>query len=168
MTRSKGFYPMMIRFLTQSTYNHAGIYTGKGKVIEARPSGAGYADVAEYLGENTLWSHGKFVPIPFEGLHRREIVDEATKLIGTPYGWLDLMVIGLAQTRLGRRIDPTLTYSRQPWWARRIMNPRRLVCSQLVDLAYWRADIHLFADHRLPLCVAPSDLAQLLKGGNDK
>jgi len=47
---------------------------------------------------------------------------------------------------------------------RRLANPKRLECSQLVDAAYLEAGVHLFSDGRIPGDVAPSDLLLLIQG----
>lgn len=165
VTRSSGRLPRLIKLITRSPVSHAGIYVGDGQIIEARPSGAGYADVAQYLTEATTWSHGKFLPnAPDDVEVRDRIVKFAKEVIGTRYGFLDLIVIGLAQTSLGRKVNPALAYSKQPWWVRRMSRMDRMICSQLVDECYNRAGVHLFNDGRLHQFVSPGDLLDIIEG----
>lgn len=165
VTRSNGWLPMMIKLITRSPVSHAGIYVGDDRVIEARPSGAGYADVAQFLTEATTWSCGKFLPTaPDDAEVRSRIVKFAVEVIGTRYGFLDILVIGLAQTSMGRKVDPTLAYSKQPWWVRRMSRLDRMICSQLVDECYNRAGVHLFDDGRLHQFVSPGDLLDIIEG----
>jgi hypothetical protein len=165
VTRSSGRLPWLIKLITRSPVSHAGIYVGGEQIIEARPSGAGYADLAQYMTEETTWSHGAFLPdAPGDADVREKIVKFALEVIGTKYGFLDLIVIGLAQTSLGRKVDPTLAYSKQPWWVRRMSRLDRMICSQLVDECYNRAGVHLFTDGRLHQFVSPGDLLDIIEG----
>jgi hypothetical protein len=78
-------------------------------------------------------------------------------------------VIAFTQRALGRLINPAKPYARQPWWVRRIIDrlasTHELICSQLVDLCYSRANVHLFDDGRWEGFVSPEDLRALLIEG---
>lgn len=150
-----------IQWGTASHVNHAGIYIGDGQVIEARPGGAGYAPAAGYLGSNTKWSS-----LPVLASQAEAIVAAAIEHIGTPYGWLDAVAIAVAQRRLGGHLDTTKPIEQQPWWYRRIGRADRLICSQLVDLAYYEAGIHLFDDGRAFGLVSPGDLENIIDEGH--
>jgi len=76
---------------------------------------------------------------------------------GIPYNWPDIVAIGLAQRRLGRLVTP------RSWLARRLSRGDRLICSQLVDVCYEAAGLHLFTDHRPAGLVSPGDLLDLIR-----
>jgi cell wall-associated NlpC family hydrolase len=157
---TNGWAARLIQLVTRSRYNHAFVYVGNGQVIEGRPSGAGYNSLTAY--PDVLWS-----TVPLNPLERDTIVRAAVGFIGTPYSWLDCAAIGLAH--LIRLHVPTVVRRNLSWaWdpvKRRLRRVDRLECAQLVDLAYARAGVNLFADMRDPGDVAPSDLAVLaLKG----
>ena len=52
-----------------------------------------------------------------------------------------------------------------PELKRYIGSSKHLICSQLVDLVYAEAGIHLFTDNRWPGYVTPADLANLILKG---
>lgn len=143
-----------------ATVNHAVIYVGevagydKLKLVEARPGGARLSDWDEY-GDSMIWVN-KFV---VDEAHQRQIVRTALmcaqRKIG--YNYLDFLAIGLAQKRMHHIID----YNDAPWWAERLSDPDRLICSQLVDYCYEQASIILFNDHRPTGLVSPADLLAL-------
>ncbi len=69
---------------------------------------------------------------------------------------MDIVVLGL--------VGIGITWK---WAAQRVADPSRLICSELVDLAYDRAGVHLFSDGRLPSGVTPGDLEDLIASGPD-
>jgi cell wall-associated NlpC family hydrolase len=131
-------------------------------VIEAQPGGARSSPIDGYLGENTVWSNGYGITDP--DVQRPALVAAAETLVGTPYGWGDIVAIALAQKRLGkwRRIDADVPLEDQPWWVRRLARTDQLICSELVDQVYFLTGIHLFQDGRPRLAVSPGDLGRLL------
>lgn len=156
-----------VQYLTKSEYNHAAICDTPTTVIEAMPGGTRQSPLSNYEGSNVLWSNG----YGLNGLRgheqtdvRQAIADYAASLIGLPYGWLDIAAIGLAQQRLGSRIDVRRPVAHQPWWVRRAVDPRSVICSALVALAYAHAGVQLYVDGWLPQLVSPGDLSRLLRG----
>jgi cell wall-associated NlpC family hydrolase len=146
VTATPGWKARVIRLVTHSTVNHAFIYVGNGQIVEANPSGAALAPVSKYPA--AIWSTG-----PPNG---QAVADAARSLIGTPYSWVDVVCVGLADIFDWHVAAPV----------RRRLNRRdRLDCSQLVDTAYLRAGIHLFPDGRVPGDVAPADLLNLIHEG---
>jgi cell wall-associated NlpC family hydrolase len=142
-----------IRFGTDSPVDHAFVYVGDGRIVEAvsrvRISmDTGYPDV--------IWSSGRLGRLTPDPDQRREIVKAALGYCGEAYNMLDIIAIGLAQRRMGSLVDG------DEWWVRRLSDNHRLICSQLVDAAYLAAGIHLFTDGRLPGLVSPGDLLGLL------
>lgn len=141
--RTPGLYGTLIRWGTNSSVNHAGIYLGNGEVIEALSAGAAVSPVANYDGE-LHWS-----TYPLTDEQRTRVVEEARKLIGVPYSWVDVACVALAHL-IGVHVSEPVR--------KRLRRQDRLMCSQLVDTAYLNAGIHLFGDGRLPGDVSPGDL----------
>lgn len=83
---------------------------------------------------------------------RAAIPSIAAPLVGTPYGWADIIALGAAQ--LGVRHLPRFVRAR-------LARTDRLFCSQLVDIAWQRAGYRAFDDGRTPLDVSPGDIADL-------
>lgn len=73
----------------------------------------------------------------------------AMHMVGTKYGFTDIAALGLA------------SFGIKPKWLRDLVGREdRLICSQLVDLAWTRAGFHAFDDGRLPQDVNPGDIAE--------
>lgn len=157
VTATGGTAAKLIRWGTQSSVNHAFVVIGGGYIIEADPGGAKVNHLSNY--PHAIFSTGS---ISLTDVQRLAIVDAAHDLLGTPYGWPDIVCIALAQRRLGG-----LMTSSNPI-AKRISREDRLICSQLVDKAYELAGVHLFTDGRLPGLVSPGDLLDLIIDGRHK
>lgn len=126
---------------------HAFIYVGNGEIVQAMPGGAELIPLEE-ASEPVAWSTGHFA---LTAADRVRICGAARGLVGTPYSFLDYASIALAHYRI------------RPAWVRDfVADSGHLICSQLVDEAYLRADVHLFSDGRLPGDVTPGDLWKLL------
>lgn len=131
-----------------SRYTHAGIVLDDGLVLEAMPSGARIRPLADVLARRPLafsWC------IALTPVQRADIVAQAWALRGARYGFS--CYLHLALTRVGIR------------WGRLVDHLERndrVICSQLVDLAYRRAGAGLFDDGRAPFEVTPGDLAHRL------
>ena len=167
VTRTGGWIAAAIRWATNSTVNHAGIYVGhvdgyrKPQLVEARPGGAGFRDADAY--PEAIWSTDRLpAPLrPSDG-QRAAICAAARQSLGTPYGFWDIVAIAFAQKRLGSRVSVVKALHDQPWWVRRICSSRTEICSQAVSLAYTTAGINLYDDGRLPSLISPGDLLALL------
>lgn len=151
--------------------NHAAVYVGDGKIVEAKPHGAILSNWNTY-GSDAEWSTGGIGQRQLDGslkrltltyAQRNEIAEHARALVGTPYNFLDLVAIGVGQKRihLEEFIDPEKPLSEQPWWVQRLVREDRLICSQLVDLSFERSAVQLLADGRVPGLVSPNDLRGL-------
>lgn len=158
-----------VRWATDSNANHAGVFVGDidgtPTVVEAMPGGARYAPLDTYTGDNAVWSNG----FGLNGLRgedlnnvRRRVAGHAISMLGTPYGWGDVIAAALAQTRLGGRVKPGPSID-QPWYVRRLIDRDTADCSQLVAMCYAAAGISLFLDGRHWAFVTPGDLAKLLR-----
>ena len=152
VVRTNGWAADAIQWITDSRWNHAVLYVGDGQIVQASPSGAALAPWDSY-GVNVVWSERHI-----QG-HGQAIATYGRTLVGRPYGFPDIVAIGLAQERLGSRVDVRKALKDQPWWVRRIERTDRLICSQLVDLAYEMGGVKLFDDGRIPGLVSPGDLA---------
>ena len=148
--RNRGLAAWAIRVATRSKFSHAFVVVDDGYVVEASGKGA----VCRPLGvRDAIYSSDA---IELSSSDRADIVSTAMFLVGTPYGWLDIVSIGLLQ------------YGIRPKCVRdRVQRLDQLICSQLVDLAFsggrvlqLAQGVHLFADGRLPMDVTPSDLAK--------
>lgn len=132
-------------------YEHAFIYVGDGKIVEAEPGGALISDLAEYDGRSIIWSTDL---IPLTDEQRTLIVQSALAQEGTPYSFLDYLAIALY--RLGIK---------HPGVAKRVESSKHLICSQLVALDYEHAGIPL--TEFPPYLVTPGKLLKhllLVKG----
>lgn len=144
-----GFVAKVIRAATESHVNHAGIFLGGGKVVEAQPHGAVIVSANRYL-KSARWSN-----LPLTDEQRARIVAEAARMQGRKYGFVDIAVLGLVH----------VVGWHTPQWVRDyLQRSDRLICSQLVDLVYTRAGIHLFNDGRVPAEVTPGDLLDVITG----
>ncbi|MCW2902434.1 MAG: hypothetical protein JWO67_4699 [Streptosporangiaceae bacterium] len=146
-----------------SRYSHAGIVLdADGTVLEAEPGGARIANLSEYAGRPLLicdgpvqqwmrnrapWQSEKG-PEWSEDYIRGAVVRAARKLVGVPYSALDYAALAALHLHLPSR-----------WIRHRVETSGKAICSQLVDLCYQRAGIHLWDDGRLPGDVMPADLA---------
>lgn len=129
-------------------FSHAFVVLDDGTVMEAMPSGARPAPLADVLARRPLafsWA------IPLTDAQRAAVVAQARALAGTRYGFSTYL--HLALLRIGVRWR---------WLDRRIRASGSLICSQLVDEAYRRAGVQLFDDGRPAHEVTPGDLANAL------
>lgn len=142
LARSNGIPAWLIRLGTRSRYNHARlVVTERGGTVEAMGSGA----VRGHVHKGDV-----VVRPPLTDEQRNAIPAIGDSLIGTPYGWLDVAALGLAQFGI---LLPSVK--------RRIERPDRLFCSQLVDYAWTLAGFHAYDDGRTPQDVSPGDLEEL-------
>lgn len=128
---------------------HAFLYIGDGRIIEAQPGGAVEADLAEYADRPIVWSTGR---IPLTDEQRPAIVAAARSYLGVPYGFADYLALA------ARRFHIPV-----PGLRRWIAGSHSVICSQLVDQAYQDAGVHLFIDGRAPGDVTPADLYKLIR-----
>lgn len=129
-------------------FEHAFVYLGDGKLIEAEPRGARLRFLSEYDHDTVLWSTGK---IGLDGAQRDTIVSAAIGYLGTPYSALDYFALVAHRLHLW---TPGLKHF--------IASSGHLICSQLVDQCYRDAGVQLFPDGRWPGYVTPGDLYQRL------
>jgi len=144
VVRTGGWAGALIRYGTQSPVNHAFVYIGDGRIVEAEPGGAVISSTDKY--DKVIWSS-----LPLTDTQRYLIVANAKKMVGVPYSWIDIAALALRT----RGVKSSLVNHR-------IEKMNRLICSQLVDRAYELAGVHLFNDGRLPGEVTPGDLLDII------
>jgi len=127
-----------------SRYTHAGIVLDDATVIGAQPGGAAIIGLDQIMDRRPL----AFSKMDLTEQTRAALVATARSLEGTPYSFLDYAALGL------------LAIGLKPRWIRaRVRTSGHLICSQLVDLVYTRAGVHIFDDGRDSGDVTPGDLA---------
>lgn len=146
VVRTHGWAAFGIRLFTFSRYNHAVVCVSDNHLVEAQPSGAVLNNLHTYDGNVEWWETQ-----PVSDGVAQAIANRAIDQLGKPYGWLDLIALGL--NNLGFHNKRVL---------RRLARTDRLICSQLVDYANLLAGVQLYADGRSPGAVSPGDLAELM------
>lgn len=149
--RSNNVTGALIRLVTRSRVNHAGVCLGGGGTVEAKMRGAitGSEHAGAIFGTRLLAE----VERQRQGAGA-DVAAAALALLGTPYGFVDIAALGLADLGL-----------RQRWLERVVDREHALICSQLVDQACLKAGVHLFSDGRMPGRVDPGDLERLIDSG---
>ncbi|NUP47567.1 MAG: hypothetical protein HOW97_09695 [Catenulispora sp.] len=130
-------------------YEHAFVYVGDGRIVEAQPGGARETEMSEYADRPILWSTGKVL---LTNARRQAVVAAARSLIGTPYSAVDYLAIAAHRLHLPL-----------PGLRRYVASSGHMICSQLVDAAYQRAGVQLYADGRWDGYVTPASLAALVR-----
>lgn len=124
-------------------YEHAFVYVGNDRIIEAEPSGAKLSHVTEY--RDVVWSTGW---IDVTDAQRRVIAQTARGLEGIRYSFADYFAIAAKRLHVpGSGLLKNYVGS-----------SRHMICSQLVDYCYQKAGIQLFNDKRWNGYVTPADL----------
>lgn len=114
------FINTLIRKFTKSEYSHAFIVIDDhGTILEARPKGIGYGNISQYegmpmQGSNTILTDEQ----------RADIISAAKKYIGTPYGFMDILYIGL------HTMGFTWT-----WLLNKVRRLKTMICSQYCSQA---------------------------------
>jgi cell wall-associated NlpC family hydrolase len=129
-------------------FEHAFIYVGDGRIVEAEPGGAREANLSEYDGWPMVWSTGR---IALTEAQRAAIAAAALGYVGVRYSAADYFAIAAHRFRLPL-----------PWLRRFVASSKHMICSQLVDQCFQDAGVQLFNDSRWPGYVTPADLANLL------
>jgi len=115
-----GFLPNAIKALTHSPVDHAFmVLDDKGTILEAEPGGAKIGNLSEYAHREQVFStdtvlNGTVKPA--------EMLAFASSLVGIPYGFTDILYLGL---ELGPGWRPK-------WLLNQVIDERTMICSQLV------------------------------------
>jgi hypothetical protein len=131
-------------------YEHARIYVGGGKCVEAEPGGASYCNFDP--NDGGLWSTGLLNLSPND---RSVIAGSADHYahLGVGYSAADYFALAARRLQLGLLVPGLRTY---------VQSSGHMICSQLVDRCYKDAHIELFDDKRWDGYVTPGDLAELI------
>lgn len=151
VVRTPGWVGRGIRVVTDSDVNHAGLYLGDGRTLEAQPSGAIFGRVSNY-GE-ALWSGTNPTLLEVARTYGAKLADQAFTHHGDRYSFVDCACIGLANL-FGVHVPPPVR--------QRLNDPHMNMCSQLVDRIHMEVGVHLFQDGRLPGDVSPGALRDLI------
>jgi uncharacterized protein YycO len=128
-----------------SRFTHAGVVVDNNNVVAAYPGGAKIEPLSNYMSQKLV----AFSQYDLDDATRAKIVENARKLEGTPYSFLDYLSIAL------------LTWHIRPKWVvDYVKNTGHMICSQLADSAYKNSGIELFSDDRWEGDCTPGDLAQ--------
>jgi len=142
--RTHGFVPLSIRLFTRSPYDHAFIYAGDGRIIEAQPGGCREVPLSTYAGYPMLADTDESLTDE----QRKRVVAKATALLGVPYGYLDIVRLGLSALGLRWR-----------WLTRAADNERAMICSQVVAACGQAAGVDWLCGQGSPAAVTPGMLA---------
>lgn len=143
VTRTGSPMGRLIRLLTHSPVNHAGVSIGYGNMVEMVPSGACVSPDSAY--PQAIW-----IRPPGTAGQLEAMADAASDLM--------LRHVGYSMVDIAAQFAWRILHVRPALLARFISSDRRMVCSQSVDWCALQAGVHLFGDGRLPGLVAPSDL----------
>jgi len=127
-------------------YEHAFIYVGNGKIVEAMPGGALLSDLSEYDGRAIMWSTDL---IHLTAIQRNNIVSRAIYQKGIPYSFLDYLAIALYRLHI-----------KHPGISKRVEDSDHLICSQLVATDYDAEGVSL--TDLPPYLVTPGKLTKYL------
>ncbi len=134
----------LIRLATWSRYDHSFVYVGKGLIVESQAKGAALARLSKYTGDVIIWSADQVVEE-----QRKGIVTKALALKGIPYGYLDILYLGLAT--IGFKFK---------WLLQKVEREDRLICSQLVAVSGESAGVKTWLCGKKNAClVTPANLA---------
>jgi hypothetical protein len=138
-----GFWVGLAQYLNGdgSKWSHVFIVLDDDTVMEAMPGGARITPIEEYKGKAV------FIDWGLDDRQRSVIVEEAKKLVGTAYGFIDYFALALARLNI-----------RPKWLVNYVLNSNRLICSALADMVYNKAGVKLFSDGRMWHDVTPGDL----------
>lgn len=128
-----------------ANFEHAFVYIGDGKIVEAEPGGARIANLSEYAGKVV-----RVIPAPSAEVGAG-VAAVAVAYVGVGYSALDYDYIAIR-----RRLK--LLGFLLPDLKRLIQTSKHMICSQLADAAAENAGWHLFTDGRWTGDVTPGDL----------
>ena len=153
-------YAAGIRRVTSFEFNHAAIYLGDGKYLHSvHPSGVEITPYRKtWIG--SFWSTGK---LKLTAEQRDVIVSEGRRMVGIPYApRRSILAYALSQGSMRNIINRQVSIDRQPGWVRMLIDPGRVVCSQLVALLYAKAGVSIPGVSALGL-ISPADLHQAIR-----
>lgn len=136
------WYATIITWVTRGRYSHVRLVIDRsGKTIEAFRGGVKYGKVRPT---------DVVVQAPLSREQRAKVRETAEQFLDTPYGWIDVVVLGLGQLHI-----------KLPYLNKRMDRWDRLFCSQLVDVVWRLLQFYAFDDRRQSQNVSPADLNDL-------
>ena len=144
VVKTGGIFGKIIRIGTMSRWNHALIYIGDGKIVEANPRGVAISTVDKYT--KIAWNMHE----ELSDDHRQTIVDHAKSTVGRPYNFG--IIAMLALRALGLKVFPLC-------FIHYLADHQGYICSELV------AECYAMAKHPVALnqdLSNPGDLAERL------
>lgn len=106
-----------IKKFTKSDYSHAFIVIDRvGTIVEAKPRGASYGNISEYSGMRMQTS-----TTVLTDEQRADIINAAKSFIGTPYGFMDIVYLGLYTQGVN-----------WTWLLNKVRRLKNMICSELV------------------------------------
>jgi cell wall-associated NlpC family hydrolase len=146
VVKTNGVFGKLIRVGTVSRWNHAFIYIGDGLIVEANPMGVVISKASKY--EVIAWNQHETLT----DAQRTKIVNEAKRLIGKSYGFLDIANLMLRILGLKLLANTSLLDKMAERYG--------VICSELVALSYDAAKIDVCG--KPANIVTPGDLAERL------
>lgn len=114
------------------------------RIIQAEPGGARWARLDDYQTDSKV-----FASDDLTDEQRQQIMAKAVVLLGTPYGWTDILRLSLRCMGL-----------QWAWLTRAADNERAMICSQLVAACGAAARVDWDCGRQTSAAVTPGDLAQ--------
>jgi hypothetical protein len=118
-----GFFSTAIKMLTHSPVSHAFIVLNSktGDILEAEPNGTKVGNLSEYVHRELVFSTDTVLS---DKVSMIQMVAFAKSLVGTPYGFSDILYLGMELT-LGPERSPK-------WLLNQVIDESSMICSQEV------------------------------------
>jgi len=146
VVKTNGWLGLIIRIGTVSRWNHAFIYIGDGKIVEANPKGV---EVSELRYKKVAWNNHE----ELTDEQREKIAQLSLDQVGRGYSFLTIALIILRI--LGMKV---LANSK---FLLRAAEKDGYICSELVSEVYMNAGVNLLP-HKPDYTTVPGDLAERL------
>ena len=150
VVKTNGILARLIQVGTISRWNHAFIFIGNGKIVEANPKGVEVSEVSEY--PLIAWNRHE----ELADSERNFIVAHAVNQVGKPYSFLTILIIMLRI--LG------LKFLANNGFLHKLALKDGYICSELVAEAYATAGKSI--SKGAPDLCTPGDLAERLVYGD--
>ena len=128
-----------------TAYQHAFVYVGDGKIMEAMPGGARMVDLSYRYGDPQKIKYLRCPP-----QYGEDVAQKAISFLDVPYSALDYVSLGLHRFHIPA-----------PHLRGYIKDSKHQICSQLADQAAALGGWHIFDDGRWPGDVTPNDLGKV-------
>lgn len=126
-------------------YEHAFVYLGDGKILEAEPGGSVISPLSRYNYDQIYWCENIYELLPIRPMKFGDKMAQSMKDI--PYSFLDYFAL------VAHRLHIPV-----PGLKKFIKTSKHEICSQLADDFYWRLGVAIFTDKRWPGDVTPGML----------